>query len=240
MKKFAILWVLALAGCGNPVNAPTDISSDQAPTTTTVTHHPAWQTENVPANYALKTAPLPNQDTPAQGQRLYSQHCAGCHGEDGMSENLASTEQTPPAPPLAIISSLHSDAYLFWRISEGGLEAGTTMPGWKNSLSEEEIWNTVAYLREMSNRQSPEILAIRASQQAALLQEAVRQGILTETEAHTFQWMRDTIAEYIQNHPNSNAENAIQSLQNEGVFTPQQAQEFLVTQERLRQNGYLQ
>ena len=42
-----------------------------------------------------------------------------------------------------------TDGYLFWSISEGGIPIQTAMPAFKGSLSEEEIWKIIIYLREM-------------------------------------------------------------------------------------------
>ena len=39
------------------------------------------------------------------------------------------------------------DEYLLWTISEGGAPFGTAMPAFKNRLTEDQIWQIVAYLR---------------------------------------------------------------------------------------------
>ncbi len=48
--------------------------------------------------------------------------------------------------------STMDDAYIFWRISEGGAMEpfNSGMPAWGNSLSDEQIWQLVSYLRELS------------------------------------------------------------------------------------------
>jgi mono/diheme cytochrome c family protein len=42
-----------------------------------------------------------------------------------------------------------NDAYLFWRVSEGGVMApfNSAMPAWKGALSETQRWQVVNYLR---------------------------------------------------------------------------------------------
>jgi hypothetical protein len=39
------------------------------------------------------------------------------------------------------------DQYLLWSISEGGKQFGTAMPAFKDVLTEQQIWQIVAYLR---------------------------------------------------------------------------------------------
>jgi mono/diheme cytochrome c family protein len=39
------------------------------------------------------------------------------------------------------------DAYLLWAISEGGAPFGTQMPAFKDTLSQEQIWQIVTYMR---------------------------------------------------------------------------------------------
>jgi mono/diheme cytochrome c family protein len=42
-----------------------------------------------------------------------------------------------------------SDGYLFWRVSEGGMMApfNSAMPAWKTTLSEEQRWHVISYVR---------------------------------------------------------------------------------------------
>jgi mono/diheme cytochrome c family protein len=44
-----------------------------------------------------------------------------------------------------------SDAYLYWRISEGGLMEpfNSLMPGWKGMLNDQNIWKIITYIRTM-------------------------------------------------------------------------------------------
>jgi hypothetical protein len=44
-----------------------------------------------------------------------------------------------------------SDAYLYWRISEGGLMEpfNSIMLGWKGMLDEQSIWEIISYVRTM-------------------------------------------------------------------------------------------
>jgi mono/diheme cytochrome c family protein len=42
-----------------------------------------------------------------------------------------------------------SDAYIFWRITEGGVEApfNSAMPAWGDAYSTDQIWQLVSFLR---------------------------------------------------------------------------------------------
>ena len=53
-----------------------------------------------------------------------------------------------PAPKnLAELQTRAGDDYLFWRISTG--KEGTSMVSWLGVLTEEQIWQAVAYIRTL-------------------------------------------------------------------------------------------
>jgi mono/diheme cytochrome c family protein len=51
-----------------------------------------------------------------------------------------------------MLSSL-SDGYLFWRISKGGAiePFNSAMPAWESSLTEDQRWQVVTYIRTLSD-----------------------------------------------------------------------------------------
>ena len=53
----------------------------------------------------------------------------------------------PRPSNLPVLATQVGDDYLFWRISEG--KAGTSMVGWAGVLSEEQIWQVIAYLHSL-------------------------------------------------------------------------------------------
>lgn len=85
----------------------------------------------------------------AEGGPLYIAHCQKCHGDTGLGNGDLAYALTPSPALLAYMvqQPIAVDQYLMWSISEGGKEFGTAMPAFKNQLSEEEIWQIVAYLR---------------------------------------------------------------------------------------------
>lgn len=87
----------------------------------------------------------------AKGDALYQANCSSCHGNTGEGDGPASAGFEPKPQNLALRQSNLSDAYLFWRISEGGLMEpfNSLMPGWKGLFNEEKIWQVIAFLRTL-------------------------------------------------------------------------------------------
>ena len=108
---------------------------------------------DVPSEYAAKKNPLAgNANSAEAGKQVYNVYCTSCHGETGMGDGPAAASLDPTPQPLAKNQTSLSDAYLFWRISEGGLMEPfrSAMPAWKNALDEEQIWEVITYLRTFS------------------------------------------------------------------------------------------
>jgi mono/diheme cytochrome c family protein len=83
------------------------------------------------------------------GGRLYKLHCGSCHGSKGSGGGEAGRDLTPPPAFLAyLIKRPRSvDEYLLWTISEGGTQFGSEMPTFKETLTEQQIWQIVTYMR---------------------------------------------------------------------------------------------
>jgi len=103
-----------------------------------------------PAEYAGKTNPLANDPAAAQaGKQIYESDCSTCHGTDARGDGPAAASLDPKPIDLADRQTNLSDAYFFWRISEGSamLSIDSQMPAWKGILSDEQIWQVITYLR---------------------------------------------------------------------------------------------
>ncbi len=87
----------------------------------------------------------------AEGDVLFQANCSSCHGLTGEGDGTAGAGLEPKPENLARNQSALSDAYLFWRISEGGLidPFNSLMPAWKGMMSDEKIWQVVSYLRTL-------------------------------------------------------------------------------------------
>ncbi len=140
------LLLASLAACGSkqsqtePSTSQTNSSSGQA------LERPA-----PPAEYADKKSPSLSAADIEKGKTTYQSYCAACHGEKAMGDGPASASLDPTPQPLATTEKGLGDAYLYWRIAEGGLmdPFKSAMPSWKSVLNEESIWQVIGYLREL-------------------------------------------------------------------------------------------
>jgi mono/diheme cytochrome c family protein len=104
----------------------------------------------VPAPYSGKKNP--RASAADEGRQIYNINCASCHGETGRGDGPASAALDPKPQDLSTTVSSLGDDYLLWRISEGGMMEPfkSVMPAWKATLSEDQIWAVVAYLRTLA------------------------------------------------------------------------------------------
>lgn len=103
-----------------------------------------------PAPYAGKTNPVKgNADAIAKGKADYVALCQTCHGATGAGDGPAGAALNPKPAALASIISAESDAYIYWRLAEGGAFApfNSSMPAQKSFLSEQKIWQIVAFMQ---------------------------------------------------------------------------------------------
>lgn len=98
----------------------------------------------IPPPYAGMTNPL-GSSAADRGEELFPIWCARCHGVD------AKGGRGPEPPPADLTAARRAEDYLFWRISEGGHgdPICSQMPAFAASLSSDERWALVAYLRRI-------------------------------------------------------------------------------------------
>lgn len=106
-----------------------------------------------PAPSAALPAPEPMKGDPAKGKATYLQFCATCHGDAGKGDGPAAAALNPhPRNHTdAKYMSTRDDATLFKVIKEGGSSVGRSalMPAWGAAVQDPDIWNLVAYLRQL-------------------------------------------------------------------------------------------
>ena len=100
----------------------------------------------IPAEYAGVTNPL-GADAAAAGAEVFRTNCEVCHGPQGHGDGPAGQSLDPKPRDLAVLQSSVGDDYLFWRISTG--KPGTAMVAWKGILTDEQIWQSVAFIRSL-------------------------------------------------------------------------------------------
>ena len=94
--------------------------------------------------------PLPdNATTRADGKEAFSHYCVACHGMDGQNTGVPFADRmSPPVPSLASAEvQRYSDGQLKWVLDYGIRPSG--MPGSKGTLSDEELWSIVVFLRHL-------------------------------------------------------------------------------------------
>ncbi len=94
--------------------------------------------------------PLPATDENVQaGKEAFSHYCAACHGLDGQNTGVPFAERmSPPVPHLNSREvQKYTDGQLKWVIDNGIFPSG--MPASKGTLSDEEIWSIVVYIRHL-------------------------------------------------------------------------------------------
>lgn len=99
---------------------------------------PEW-TDTLYNPYHIEPLTLP------QAQEVYNLYCVSCHGNQGRGYPLEHTNQEVPDFKDERVKQ-QSDGALYWKIREGrGI-----MRGFKTKLSDEQHWQLVEYIRDLS------------------------------------------------------------------------------------------
>jgi len=211
----------------------------------------------IPAEYAgMKNLVTADDASLERGAELYTTNCASCHGDGGMGDGPVGAALDPAPSPIAHTSQMMADDYLFWRISEGGTPFGTSMPPWK-TLDETSRWDLINYVRALgAGTVQPSMgmggaqfdPTVQAAQQAEILAEAVKQGVVTQAEADTFAAVHDAMEQYRLDHPDliNSGDNAtereaaiLSALVADKVITQEQADAFPEIHDRLGNAGLM-
>jgi mono/diheme cytochrome c family protein len=106
----------------------------------------------LPAQGAESGAEIPRDSSDAaviRGGIAFRTYCVLCHGANGKGDGRAARMYTPRPANLTI--SPFNDTYKEMIIRGGGASVGRSpyMPPWGDELSEEQIHDLVAFLREL-------------------------------------------------------------------------------------------
>ncbi len=90
-----------------------------------------------------------------KGEAVYVKRCLQCHGEEGDGLGPAAERLNPPPRDFtlglfkivtsAFDADLPNDDDIFRMVRDG--MPGTAMPGWSDILSEQEMWDVIAYIK---------------------------------------------------------------------------------------------
>jgi mono/diheme cytochrome c family protein len=120
---------------------------------------PPWKVETKTVTFAKhhvfvrnkdQRNPLPsNADTWVDGKEAFSHYCVSCHGMDGQNTGVPFADHISPPIPLLTSKEVQSytDGQLKWILDNGVSPSG--MPGSKGTLSDDELWSIVVYLRHL-------------------------------------------------------------------------------------------
>lgn len=96
------------------------------------------------------------------GQMQFRAKCASCHGLDGRTPSDIGSAMYPRASDLGSEEVQRwSDAELFWIVQNGIRLTG--MPGFGKSLSDQDIWPLVDYIRSLRSTNISETTASASS-----------------------------------------------------------------------------
>ncbi len=85
------------------------------------------------------------EESVAAGRMLFQQNCMVCHGVDGRGDGPQAASLNPRPADIRQHLPLHTDPQFFAFIANG--VGGTAMPAWRDTFSDEEIWNLINFLR---------------------------------------------------------------------------------------------
>jgi len=100
--------------------------------------------------YAALGTVAPDLEDPARIQRgagHYAQFCVHCHASPAAPRRTMALSLAPPAPVLHLRVGAWPPERLFRTVRHGIPNTG--MPGWPAPLREDEVWDMVAFLRQL-------------------------------------------------------------------------------------------
>jgi mono/diheme cytochrome c family protein len=99
----------------------------------------------VPANFKTMKNPVAVGDASSKaGSLIYTKNCASCHGKTGLGDGVkARSLKSSPGDFSKAAFQGQSDGELFYKTKTGRDE----MPKYEGKLADDDIWNTVNYMR---------------------------------------------------------------------------------------------
>ncbi len=79
------------------------------------------------------------------GKDIYTKLCISCHGPSGKGDGPAASALSHRLPDLSQVLKPQTDGEMFYKITKGG----GAMPSYEKTLTEEERWQIIHYLRTL-------------------------------------------------------------------------------------------
>jgi len=95
----------------------------------------------------IKPPPLDAPDRFRSGLALYAGHCVQCHGAPGVSPEPFAFGLRPAPVNLVEPGRNWTPSQIYWIVKHG--VKMTAMPGWQYRLTEEELWDLVAFVKRL-------------------------------------------------------------------------------------------
>jgi len=112
----------------------------------------------------IRVPPLDAPGMIEHGAACYRDHCAQCHGAPGIAPGNAARGQQPVATNLTQ-SAREWPANLLYHVTKKGVRM-TGMPAWEFTMSEQSLWATVAFLKQLPKHNAASYTALASSSQA--------------------------------------------------------------------------
>ncbi len=136
----ACAWVATAAGAAQQKPAPAKGASGRGPATN---------------GKAVKNPIPPTPESIAAGKQIFAKNCVDCHGRSGKGDGNSAPEGSHPGN-LTDAKWDHgsTDGEIFVTIRTG-VGPKYDMDGFKDSLSEKDIWNVINYIRTIGPANAP-------------------------------------------------------------------------------------
>jgi len=138
-------WPTVLFGVSLGVISLGIMAVKEATSQETQTSTEGWR---APARAAKKKNPVPFEANSIDlGKAVYARECLSCHGVTGKGNGPSASGLEKHPGDFTNLQKMNqqSDGELFWKITEGN----KPMASFKKTLTEEERWHVVNYLRTL-------------------------------------------------------------------------------------------
>jgi len=89
-----------------------------------------------------------NRRSANKGEIIFQKNCISCHGKSANGDGPLAKTLTPKPTNLRMMSGMHADGDFAWKIYNGR----GSMPSWKETLKQKEIWHLVNYIQSLSKK----------------------------------------------------------------------------------------